>query len=444
MIVSFFFSVAFKAPPPGDECLSKAKSVCVYIRVSVCECECGYEDFYRLLNRDEQKSEVMLLKLFIILFLTQNQVLAGEVPSSSSEEDGSSEHDDEEHDRSSSHDHHWGYHDQEAWMSTFQDCSGKSQSPIDIETSKAIYDPSLPLIELDGYDLTGSPHLTLLNNGHTLLLALPNTMRIVKGFDEVYLAAQLHFHWGTIAVPGSEHTIDNVHFPAEIHVVHYNSKYASMSEAANKPDGLAVLGGFIGIGLHENENYEKILSALTDVSIEESNTQIPGFNVRHLLPNNLERFYRYNGSLTTPPCFQTVNWTMFNDTITVSRKQLAALENTLKAGQNQHLSKNFRAPQLLHGRLVLSSFSSSASVDNRIADVPLETETFERSGASGASRAFGGLSRGDILAIAFGALFAVTLLVFSTYAYQQRKKHSKLKKDTRQNVIYKPGTKEEV
>ncbi|KAL7847122.1 hypothetical protein SRHO_G00221020 [Serrasalmus rhombeus] len=382
----------------------------------------------------------MLLKL-IILFLIQNQVQAGKVPSSSSEEDGSSEHDDEEHDRSSSHEHHWGYHDQEAWMSTFQDCSGKSQSPIDIETSKAIYDPNLNLIELEGYDLTGGPHLTLLNNGHTLLLALPNTMRIVRGFDEVYLAAQLHFHWGTIEVPGSEHTIDSVHFPAEIHMVHYNSKYANMSEAANKPDGLAVLGGFIGIGLHENENYEKILSALTDVSIEESNTQIPSFNVRHLLPNNLERFYRYNGSLTTPPCFQTVNWTMFNDTITVSRKQLAALENTLKAGQNQHLSKNFRAPQLLHGRRVLSSFSSSPSVDNRNVDVPLETETFQRPGASGA---LGGLSRGDILAIAFGVLFAVTLLVFSMYAYQQRKKHSKLKKDSRQNVIYKPGTKEEV
>ena len=62
--------------------------------------------------------------------------------------------------------------DQEAWMSSFQDCSGKSQSPIDIETSKAIYDPSLPLIELDGYDLTGGPHLTLLNNGHTRKLVV--------------------------------------------------------------------------------------------------------------------------------------------------------------------------------------------------------------------------------------------------------------------------------
>uniref|UniRef100_A0A0E9X640 Carbonic anhydrase n=1 Tax=Anguilla anguilla TaxID=7936 RepID=A0A0E9X640_ANGAN len=101
-------------------------------------------------------------------------------------------------------------------------------------------------------------------------------MRIVSGFDNTFLAAQLHFHWGTKEDPGSEHTIDSVHFPAEIHVVHYNSKYPNISEAASKLDGLAVLGAFIGIGLHENENYEKILSSLRDVSREESDTEIPG------------------------------------------------------------------------------------------------------------------------------------------------------------------------
>lgn len=47
-------------------------------------------------------------------------------------------------------------------------------------------------------------------------LVLPNTMRITSGFDNEFRAAQLHFHWGTKEVPGSEHTIDNVHFPAEV------------------------------------------------------------------------------------------------------------------------------------------------------------------------------------------------------------------------------------
>ena len=47
-------------------------------------------------------------------------------------------------------------------------------------------------------------------------LSLPGSMRVVSGFDRIYHAAQLHFHWGSVEEPGSEHTIDNVHFPAEV------------------------------------------------------------------------------------------------------------------------------------------------------------------------------------------------------------------------------------
>ncbi|KAK1800537.1 hypothetical protein P4O66_005757 [Electrophorus voltai] len=285
----------------------------------------------------------MQLELFITVLLIQNQVLVA-TASSSSEEDENSEHDGT-NDKNSSHEHHWGYDDQEGWSSAFQHCSGQSQSPIDIKTSKVIYDSSLPHIELDGYDLKADPTLKLQNNGHTLQLSLPNTMRIVKGFDQVYLAAQLHFHWGTIAVPGSEHTIDNIHFPAEIHVVHYNSKYTNSSEAESKPDGLAVLGAFIGIGLKDNENYEKILSVLNDVSIEGVNKDPSEIKPR-----------------VTP------------------------------SGKHYHK----------------------------------------------------GMSRGDKFAIAFGALFIVTLLSSLIYISKLRKTNSISNKDTRQDVIYKPAIKDDV
>ncbi|KAM6985154.1 carbonic anhydrase 14 [Aplochiton taeniatus] len=389
----------------------------------------------------------MLMKTFLTLLFLQTLLPRVSSSSSSSEESGEQVSGERQHAKGSSHGGHWGYEDQEAWSTDFQHCSGTSQSPIDIDTKKAIYEATLPSIALEGYDLTGGEPLTLLNNGHTLQLSLPKTMRIVKGFDNEFRAAQLHFHWGTVEVPGSEHTTDNTHFPAEIHVVHYNSKYANLSEAASKPDGLAVLGGFIGVGLHENGNYDKILSALTDVSIEESNTEIPGFNVRHLLPSSLDRFYRYNGSLTTPPCFQTVNWTMFNDTITVSRKQLAALEDTLKAGQShQHLNKNFRAPQLLHGRRVLSSFSvdlGGGPAALPVANSPeIKSSNKHLPSAGLCSCLIEGLSKGDVLAIAFGALFAVTVLLFTVYTYQQRKKYSS-NKDQRQDVVYKQTPKEE-
>jgi len=57
----------------------------------------------------------------------------------------------------------------------------------------------------------------------------------------------LHFHWGSDSTKGSEHRIQSRQFPAELHIVHYNSKYESLAEAADHADGLAVLGILIEV-----------------------------------------------------------------------------------------------------------------------------------------------------------------------------------------------------
>lgn len=49
---------------------------------------------------------------------------------------------------------------------------------------------------------------------------------------------------------------------------------------------------------------------------------VSGFNIAGLLPDNLKLYFHYNGSLTTPPCYQTVKWTVFNQTMLLSHKQV--------------------------------------------------------------------------------------------------------------------------
>ena len=63
-----------------------------------------------------------------------------------------------------------------------------------------------------------------------------------------YQLAQFHAHWGGENARGSEHTVDGKAFSAELHLVHYNTKYGDLGTAVDKPDGLAVLGMFIKAG----------------------------------------------------------------------------------------------------------------------------------------------------------------------------------------------------
>lgn len=49
---------------------------------------------------------------------------------------------------------------------------------------------------------------------------------------------------------------------------------------------------------------------------------IPAFDIQSLLPKDLRRYYRYNGSLTTPPCHQGVTWTLFHERVQISKAQV--------------------------------------------------------------------------------------------------------------------------
>lgn len=62
--------------------------------------------------------------------------------------------------------------------------------------------------------------------------------------DNEYEIEGLHFHWGDKNNRGSEHTLNDMRLPLEMHIIHRNKKYRNLAEALQHPDGLCVLAFF--------------------------------------------------------------------------------------------------------------------------------------------------------------------------------------------------------
>uniref|UniRef100_UPI0037E77451 carbonic anhydrase 14 isoform X2 n=1 Tax=Semicossyphus pulcher TaxID=241346 RepID=UPI0037E77451 len=256
---------------------------------------------------------------------------------------------------------------QSEWSQYFPACGGTSQSPVDVMTTQTKYDPNLiPLTPL-GYGQHGNNPFTLHNNGHTVVIELPDWMGI-GGLPWLFTAAQMHLHWGSGGPShgGSEHTINGLSADAELHVVHYNSElYPNMSTAMTKRDGLAVLGVLIVTGEETNPGFNNIINYLSRVRHADQKVFIPAFDIQSLLPQDLGRYYRYNGSLTTPPCYQSVIWSVFHERVQISKAQLLKMETLLYSTKSEEpermlLQDNYRATQPLNHRVVFASFTAES------------------------------------------------------------------------------------
>ncbi|KAJ8280834.1 hypothetical protein GJAV_G00059650 [Gymnothorax javanicus] len=190
---------------------------------------------------------------------------------------------------------------------------------------------------------------------------LPSTAMISGGsLKSSYRALQLHLHWGKNGGPGSEHTVDGEQYPMEVHIVHMKQEYSSLVEALRDPAGVAVLGFFYETSRSVNKNYEPIIRSLQKIKQSGSSTMLSNLTLEMLIPSqkNLSTYYRYQGSLTTPGCFEAVVWTVFEHPIPLSKEQISAF-STLQFSNGEPMTGTFRPVQPLNSRNVYRSGSTA-------------------------------------------------------------------------------------
>ena len=220
---------------------------------------------------------------------------------------------------------HWGYepaNGPDVWGDLspyYESCrSGQEQSPIDI--ASLIDTPLAPAIEID----YGSTPLVIFNNGHTVEVEHEEGSRLAVGGDE-WEVLQFHFH------AASEHTLDASNERMEMHIVHRNAN-----------GGLAVLGAFIEEGMF-NPNLEPVFANLPREEGDPSLVAGQMVNLSSILPMDLSA-WRYNGSLTTPPCTEGVRWHVLKTPIQASASQIALFETVF--------DNNYRPTQALNDRML--------------------------------------------------------------------------------------------
>nr|ANJ65961.1 carbonic anhydrase [Hydroides elegans] len=266
----------------------------------------------------------------------------------------------------------WGYtkdNGPHTWNEVAPAGKGKRQSPIDIKPAECQFDPALNNPKLN-WKYTPHNAQQLINNGASAQITYESSGSELAGgpLADKYKVAQFHLHWGKTADTGSEHRIDDKMFAAELHIVHYNAdKYATFGEAADKSDGLCVLGIFLKSGAAKDHlGLKKMTDLLKEVpNAGDSMSVSGGFDPMCVLPNDTDKYWTYLGSLTTPPLYESVTWIVFKDPIDVTEAQMNAFRsmNQNKKDEPQvqdefdgKICENYRPPQPLHDRVVRASF----------------------------------------------------------------------------------------
>ncbi|ROP57987.1 carbonic anhydrase [Enterobacter sp. BIGb0383] len=222
---------------------------------------------------------------------------------------------------------HWGYEGGESpehWGDmddAFKTCrAGMNQSPINIDVTFRAQVAPLVTHYTDG-------PITLLNNGHTIQAGMrPETQNSITLDNTTWTLQQFHFH------APSENTVHGKHYAMEMHLVHTNAEGEIAVVAVMFDKGPA------------NPELDDLWQNMP-AQAEQNAALKPDLDINKLLPTN-KTYWRFSGSLTTPPCSEGVSWLVLKHPLTLSSAQLEKFTGTMHHDNN-------RPVQPLHGRVVV-------------------------------------------------------------------------------------------
>ncbi|KAB5555300.1 hypothetical protein PHYPO_G00032140 [Pangasianodon hypophthalmus] len=245
-------------------------------------------------------------------------------------------------------------------------CSGSHQSPINIVTTNVRADMNLTSFSFTGYD-DGTVMTEMTNTGRNVKVTLNQEKMVVEGgaLPGIYYSKDFHLHWGNgSSMPGSEHTINGKRFSMELHIVNVKAGYNSTASALKDPTGFAVLGFFLEAtnDTGKPKSWKTLTSYLGNISNAGDEVAITEHITMDSLLEGVDRtkYYRYLGSLTTPPCNEAVVWTIFKDPIKVSQDliDLFSVSVYFNKSLTSHLmTDNFRHTWAINDRVVTSQDS---------------------------------------------------------------------------------------